>query len=188
MVQLYIHSLLIDFKISGVNFLLLAPDIRLPGAHINERILFVKINEQKQVPLIRISGRCIALTHSHAIYFRGVIFLDNIERTKLQRDVLLLPEYAFLTVEKFFFTVNKAQDEVECSRCQGKAKKVFTAPSVSTSKNSIDKQFQEDPEEYREMHYHEKNKDWDKAAKAAEGVSDFAKRKFEKKAREEESG
>ena len=91
-------------------------------------------------------------------------------------------DYVF---EEFFFTVKKAKKEVECPKCGGTAEKMFTAPSISTNKSSIDKQFSDDPEEYREMHYYEKQKDWKKAAKAAEGVSDYAKNKFMKKAREE---
>ncbi|MFW5980461.1 MAG: FmdB family zinc ribbon protein [Halanaerobiaceae bacterium] len=89
--------------------------------------------------------------------------------------------------EEFFFTFKQAKTELDCPKCEGKAKKVFTAPSISTSRTSIDKQFSDDPKEYREMHYHEKQGNWRKAAKAADGVSDYAKNKFLSKARQEES-
>ncbi len=89
--------------------------------------------------------------------------------------------------EKFFFTVKKAKEEVECPECGEMAKKVFTAPGINRVRRKIDKEFSDDPKEYREMHYYEKKKDWKKAAKAADGVSDFAKRKFQQKAREKGS-
>ena len=56
----------------------------------------------------------------------------------------------------------------------------FNAPS-----NPFASELSEDSEEYREMHYYEKKKDWEKAAKAAEGVSEYAKNKFLQKARQE---
>ena len=37
------------------------------------------------------------------------------------------------------------------------------------------------------MHYHEKMGNWEKAAEAAEGVSDFAKEKFEEKAKKKKN-
>lgn len=104
-----------------------------------------------------------------------------------------MPTYKFkcqecdFIFEEFFFTVKQAKKELDCPKCEGKAKKVFTVPSISTKRTSIDKQFSDDPKEYREMHYHEKKGNWRKAAKAADGVSDYAKNKFLKKAREEES-
>ena len=44
----------------------------------------------------------------------------------------------------------------------------------------------EDSEPYRDMHYYEKKGEWEKAAKAAEGVSDFARNKFLQKAQNKE--
>ena len=89
--------------------------------------------------------------------------------------------------EKLFLSQNEITDKLKCPECGEEAKKQFTASSVSvgTGNHKWDKEIAEDPEEYREMHYHEKKGNWKKAAKAAEGVSDFAKEKFEKKAREE---
>ena len=43
----------------------------------------------------------------------------------------------------------------------------------------------EDPDSYKAMHYHEKRGEWEQAAKAAEGVSEFAKQKFIQKAEQE---
>ncbi|NLK08706.1 MAG: zinc ribbon domain-containing protein [Firmicutes bacterium] len=63
-----------------------------------------------------------------------------------------------------------------CPKCGEKAPRSFAFNSFSTS--SIDASFSDDAPEYREMHYHEKRQDWDKAAKAAENVSTFARDKF----------
>jgi len=88
--------------------------------------------------------------------------------------------------EQFFFTIKKAEKELKCPECDGLSQKTFTTTSFATKKINIDKQFADDQKEYREMHYYEKKKDWKNAAKAAEGVSDFAKKKFEQKAKEEQ--
>lgn len=93
-------------------------------------------------------------------------------------------DYVF---ENYYRTFKEAKEVEECPKCEGEAQKVFTAPSISTKRTSVDRQFADDPQEYREMHYYEKQGNWKKAAKAAEGVSDFAKNKFIQKAREDES-
>jgi|GEM_PF-1139919 len=103
-----------------------------------------------------------------------------------------MPNYRYQCIkcehdfQKLFSSHKKAAEELECPECGAAARRVFTVPNISTQRNSIDKKFADDPPEYREMHYHEKRGEWDKAAKAAEGVSDFAKRKFEQKARNNE--
>ena len=73
-----------------------------------------------------------------------------------------------------------------CPSCCGTAHRsyrfqTFASPSVSTSSELM-----EDSEPYRDMHYYEKKGEWEKAAKAAEGVSDFARNKFLQKAQNKE--
>jgi len=45
----------------------------------------------------------------------------------------------------------------------------------------------EDSEEYREMHYYEKQKDREKAAKAADKISEYAKNRFLQEAQNKSS-
>ena len=75
----------------------------------------------------------------------------------------------------------------ECPRCSIPARRTFAGCSFSTAGPSSAGYLQEDVEEYREMHYYEKQKEWDKAAKAAEGVSEFARKKFIEKAKQQDS-
>ena len=104
-----------------------------------------------------------------------------------------MPTYKFKCTEcgyefeELYLDYNEIKEVEKCPECRGKANKVFTASSISTGtgNHKWDKELAEDPEEYKEMHYHEKKGNWKKAAKAAEGVSNFAKEKFEQKAREE---
>ena len=53
----------------------------------------------------------------------------------------------------------------------------FSSPIIE-SKNGL----AEDTEPFKAMHYHEKRGEWEKAAKAADGVSNYAKQKFIQKA------
>ena len=86
--------------------------------------------------------------------------------------------------EELYLKQDDIKEKEKCPECGALAKKVFTAAAVSigTGNPKWDKQIAEDPNEYKEMHYHEKMGNWEKAAEAAEGVSDFAKEKFEEKA------
>ena len=61
--------------------------------------------------------------------------------------------------DKLYLSYKKAKEEEKCPKCQGIAKKVFTAPSISLNSSEMDKELAGDPEEYREMHYYEKKKD-----------------------------
>jgi len=74
-----------------------------------------------------------------------------------------------------------------CPVCKGPGVRDFSRQRFNSPSNPYAAELSEDAEEYREMHYHEKRKDWEKAAKAAEGVSEFAKNKFLQKARQESS-
>lgn len=75
----------------------------------------------------------------------------------------------------------------ECPRCNTPASRTFAGCSFSMSGVVGAGYLQEDADEYKEMHYYEKRKEWDKAAKAAEGVSEFARKKFIEKANKEGS-
>ncbi len=87
--------------------------------------------------------------------------------------------------EKFFpVSAGDELTKTKCKHCGESAPRCYAFTSFS-SPGAIDTAFSEDEPAYREMHYYEKKKDWDKAAKAAEGVSEFAKTKFIQKAQQE---
>ncbi|HPT62589.1 MAG TPA: zinc ribbon domain-containing protein [Bacillota bacterium] len=78
------------------------------------------------------------------------------------------------------------QKSSPCPQCQNEAKRVFTplfTPRVAAEHSDL----AADPPEYQEMHYYEKKKDWLRAAEAAEGISEYAKKKFLEKAQTENS-
>ena len=89
--------------------------------------------------------------------------------------------------EELYLSKDNIKENEKCPECGEKAEKVFTASAVATGtgNHKWDKEIAEDPEEYKEMHYHEKKGNWKKAAEAADGVSDFAKQKFMEKANKE---
>jgi len=90
--------------------------------------------------------------------------------------------------EKLYLSFEQAEQEtVECPKCMSAASRDFSRQRFSAPSNPYARELSEDSEEYREMHYYEKQKDWEKAAKAAEGVSEFAKNKFLQKAEQESS-
>jgi len=83
-----------------------------------------------------------------------------------------------------------AQAEVKtakCPECNAAATRDYSNQRVHAPSNPYASELSEDSEEYREMHYYEKQRDWEKAARAAEGVSDYAKNKFLQKARRKSS-
>lgn len=89
--------------------------------------------------------------------------------------------------EELFLSFEDAKKGVKCSECSSEdIVRVFDKVSVATPSIANSGELAEDPEEYKEMHYYEKKKDWKRAADAAEGVSDFARNKFLQKARQEE--
>lgn len=81
---------------------------------------------------------------------------------------------------------NEGQKSSPCPGCSARARRVFT-PFALFSQQSVEAAFSDDAPEYREMHYYEKKGDWERAAKAADGVSEFAKNKFLEKAKSEDS-
>jgi putative FmdB family regulatory protein len=90
--------------------------------------------------------------------------------------------------EKLYLSFEQAEVETaKCPGCKAAATRDYSHQRFSSPSNPYAKELSEDSEEYREMHYHEKQKDWEKAAKAAEGVSEYAKNKFLQKARQESS-
>lgn len=78
------------------------------------------------------------------------------------------------------FKEGKAR-EAKCPKCGSTAERFF-----SSAPTRIIERFPEDSEKYREMHYYEKKKNWEKAARAAEGISEFARDKFLAKAKKSE--
>jgi len=90
--------------------------------------------------------------------------------------------------EKLYLSFEQAERETaKCPECKADATRDYSRQRFSAPSNPYARELSEDSEEYREMHYYEKKKDWEKAAKAAEGVSDFAKNKFLQKAQQESS-
>jgi hypothetical protein len=90
--------------------------------------------------------------------------------------------------EELYLSFEQAeQNTVKCPDCKTPAMRDFSRQRINAPSNPYAGELAEDSEEYREMHYYEKKKDWEKAAKAAEGVSEFAKNKFLQKAQQESS-
>ena len=90
--------------------------------------------------------------------------------------------------EKLFFSFEQAEQKtVKCPECKATATRDYSNQRFNAPSNPYASELSEDSEEYREMHYYEKQKNWEKAAKAAEGVSEFAKNKFLQKAQQEPS-
>ena len=90
--------------------------------------------------------------------------------------------------EKLYLSFAQSETEAaKCPDCKAAAARDFSRQRFSAPSNPYAGELSEDSEEYREMHYYEKKGDWEKAAKAAEGVSDFAKNKFLQKAQQESS-
>lgn len=87
--------------------------------------------------------------------------------------------------EELFLSFEQAEQQtVKCPDCKVVASRDFSTQRFNAPSNPFASELSEDSEEFREMHYYEKKKDWEKAAKAAEGVSDFAKNKFLQKAQQ----
>ena len=90
--------------------------------------------------------------------------------------------------EKLYLSFAQAERKpVRCPACNGIATRDFSRQRFNAPSNPYAAELAEDSEGYREMHYHEKKGEWEKAAKAAEGVSEFAKNKFLQKAQQESS-
>ena len=90
--------------------------------------------------------------------------------------------------EELYFSLKQGERKrPRCPDCNAAAKRDYSNQRFNAPSNPYARELSEDAEEYREMHYYEKQKDWEKAAKAAEGVSDFAKNKFLQKAQQDSS-
>ena len=76
---------------------------------------------------------------------------------------------------------------VKCPECKSEATRDYSNQRFYAPSKPYAGELSEDSEEYREMHYYEKQKDWEKAAKAAEGISEYAKNKFLQKAQQKSS-
>ncbi len=90
--------------------------------------------------------------------------------------------------EIIYFSLQQGKKaKATCPDCNAPATRDYSRQRFNAPSNPYATELAEDSEEYREMHYYEKQKDWEKAAKAAEGVSEFAKNKFLQKAQQEPS-
>ena len=90
--------------------------------------------------------------------------------------------------DELYLSLEQAElKRVKCPECKAPATRDYSRQRFSAPSNPYARELSEDSEEYREMHYYEKQKDWDKAAKAAEGISEYAKNKFLQKAQQESS-
>lgn len=75
----------------------------------------------------------------------------------------------------------------KCPQCGQQALRTYAGVFVSTPSVSNDSELLEDELPYRRMHYYEKKRDWDSAARAAEGVSEFARKRFLEKAEKDQN-
>ena len=90
--------------------------------------------------------------------------------------------------EKLYLSFEQAKREpAVCPECKAVATRDYSNQRFNSPPNLYASELAEDSEPYREMHYYEKQKNWEKAAKAAEGVSEFAKNKFLQKAQDKSS-
>lgn len=69
-----------------------------------------------------------------------------------------------------------------CPACGAPAPRDYANHSFASPNIGSSGELAEDTEPYKAMHYHEKRGEWERAAKAAEGVSEYAKQKFIRKA------
>ena len=94
-----------------------------------------------------------------------------------------------MVFEKIYLSFEQGPlTKAKCPECHAAATRDFSNQRFYAPSNPYAGELSEDAEEYREMHYYEKQKNWEKAAKAAEGVSEFAKNKFLQKAEQGKSG
>ena len=90
--------------------------------------------------------------------------------------------------EELYLSFKQAERKTaKCSECNSDATRDYSNQRFFAPSNPHARELSEDAEAYREMHYYEKQKDWEKAAKAAEGVSEYAKNKFLQKAQQKSS-
>ena len=90
--------------------------------------------------------------------------------------------------EELYFSLKQGEGKKpKCPECNAAATRDYSNQRFNAPSSPYARELSEDAEEYREMHFYEKQKDWEKAAKAAEGISEFAKNKFLQKAQQEPS-
>lgn len=90
--------------------------------------------------------------------------------------------------EELYLSFEQAKlKKAKCPECKVPATRDYSSQRFYAPSNPYASELSEDSEAYREMHYYEKKKNWEKAAKAAEGVSEYAKNKFLQKAQQESS-
>ena len=89
--------------------------------------------------------------------------------------------------EKLLFSSESPEAaQTPCPDCGGEAPRDYSTHTFASPSIGSTGELAEDTEPYKAMHYHEKRGEWEQAAKAAEGVSDFAKQKFIQKAEQKD--
>lgn len=103
-----------------------------------------------------------------------------------------MPVYAYRcgacerVFEKLLFRVGAGDAaRTSCPSCGAVAPRDYSNHTFATPSIGASGDLAEDAEPYKAMHYHEKRGEWEQAAKAAEGVSEFAKQKFVRKAEQD---
>lgn len=83
--------------------------------------------------------------------------------------------------EVFIRSFHSRPDQIYCPKCQNPAERLFSIPIIRSTGGVPPTDFDQ---RYEEMHYHEKRKEWEKAAQAAEGVNEYARDEFIRKAKQ----
>lgn len=88
--------------------------------------------------------------------------------------------------EKLLFSAATSEAaRTSCPACGAAAPRDYSTHTFASPSIGASGELAEDAEPYKAMHYHEKRGEWEQAAKAAEGVSEYAKRKFIQKAEQD---
>lgn len=100
-----------------------------------------------------------------------------------------MPIYVYLcsTCEHIFekllpLPTKEEEKSSQCQLCGELALRSYASHAFVSPNVELKNQLAEDTEPFKAMHYHEQRGEWEKAAKAADGVSDYAKQKFIQKA------
>ena len=107
-----------------------------------------------------------------------------------RRDPCRYTSYRCKTCERLFEKLLFSSDSPDAARtpcpdCGAEAPRDYSTHTFASPNIGTTGELAEDSEPYKAMHYHEKRGEWEQAAKAAEGVSDFAKQKFIQKAEQD---
>ena len=88
--------------------------------------------------------------------------------------------------EKMLFSSTSPEvSRTRCLACGSVASRDYSTHTFASPSIGSTGALSEDSEQYKAMHYHEKRGEWEQAAKAAEGVREFAKNKFIQKSEQD---